>query len=291
MQHELDITSDATERDIESFISSEMADILRANSALDLGPGWPGRDKILALTRRAAGLFVWASTACAFIRCHDPRQPLDLLTGITISSVPLETLDRLYETALQSAGNWENEQFRSDCLAILGFILVTKTPLSCQSMDDILCLPRPTLHTIKGLGSVLRWSESDPIRILHPSFQDFLFRTERGAEAVTGSLDSTRTKIVLLLTCIALLGRILKKNICDLEVCEPFADRSLSESLSYACIYWIEHTLAVKQTRKHLERVYTFFGSTSTSYWIEAMSITENVSQSYQRTTTATWMD
>ena len=269
--HELDITSDSTERDIASFIEHEMGTIQRANNTLNLEPDWPGAEKVSALTKRAAGLFVWASTACAFIRkCHDPRQNLELLTGMAISSIPLRALDRLYETALVSAGDWSDDMFSSDCLAILGLILAVKIPLSCETMDDILSLPRPTIHTIKGLLSILRWSESDPIRILHPSFQDFLSNRVRcGAGPWFVDVDTHNDRIAV--HCIALLEGKLRKNICNLAVREPFDDRTLSESLSYTTIYWIEHILAAK-VELHLQRIYTFL-SKHLLHWMEAMSI------------------
>ena len=268
---ELDITSDSTERDIETFIQNEMVGIRGANDTLNLGSDWPGVEKVSTLTKHAAGLFVWASTACAFIsECHDPRRNLDFLTGMAISSVPLSALDRLYETALVSAGDWGDDIFCSDCLAILGLILVVKIPLSCEAMDDILSLPRPTVHTIKGLRSVLRWSESNPIRILHPSFQDFLSdRFRCGTSRWFVDLDTHNDRLAA--RCITLLEGKLKKNICNLAVREPFTDRTLSESLSYACIYWIEHILAAK-AELHLQRIYTFL-SKHLLHWMEAMSI------------------
>ena len=192
------------------------------------------------------------------------------LTDVTVSPIPLKSLDRLYETALRTAGNWSDNRFCSDCLAILGLILVVKIPLSCGAMDDILSLPRPTLHTIKGLRSVLRWSESDPIRILHPSFQDFVSdRFRSGISRWFVDLDMHNDRIAV--HCITLLEGKLKKNICNLAVREPFADCSLSESLSYACIYWIEHILAAK-AELHLQRIYTFL-SKHLLHWMETMSI------------------
>jgi hypothetical protein len=83
-------------------------------------------------------------------------------------------------------------------------------------------------------------------------------------------LDAHRNDVAL--HCIALLGRRLKKNICDLVVREPFADRILPESLSYACIYWIEHICLAKKTDDNLQQIYTFL-SRHLLHWMEVMSI------------------
>jgi hypothetical protein len=73
---------------------------------------WPGDDKIRALTERAAGLFVWASTACLYIDSYDPpdRRLEELITqqSVDTSSAPFASLDRLYKTGLQSAGSWDD---------------------------------------------------------------------------------------------------------------------------------------------------------------------------------------
>jgi hypothetical protein len=69
-----------------------------------------------------------------------------------------------------------------------------------------------------------------------------------------------------------LLEQRLKKNICNLVVCEPFADHILPESLSYASVYWIEHVCLAKKTYDNLARIYTFL-SQHLLHWMEVMSI------------------
>jgi hypothetical protein len=270
--YELDPTSDSTAKDIEIFIQSQMEAVRVDNEGLGLPADWPGHDKIQMLTVRAAGLFVWASTACLFINeGHDPREQVDqvLTTSGSNTSAPLEGLERLYKTALQFAGNWEDPVFRTDCRAIIGLILVATIPLRCKAIDDLLGLPRPSLHTVKNLGSVLRWSEADPIRILHPSFQDFV--THRGR---CGNdhwfVDVTLHHRTLARACIDLLERALTKNICNLTLGEPFDAHTLPESVTYACLHWIDHLCMGVEADP--ERIYQFLAA-HLLHWMEAMSI------------------
>jgi hypothetical protein len=79
MVHELDIMSDDNTQDILSFFRFQMAEISAKNFSLSLEPNWPGDAAINKLVARAAGLFVWASTACRFIDGHDPRKCLEVL--------------------------------------------------------------------------------------------------------------------------------------------------------------------------------------------------------------------
>ncbi len=76
--------------------------------------------------------------------------------------------------------------------------------------------------------------------------------------------------------CIALLERLLKKNICNLIVREHFADCAFPESLSYACIYWIEHVcFRPKKTDVMINLEFTCFSlSGHLLHWMEVgMSI------------------
>jgi hypothetical protein len=134
----------------------------------------PGLDKIHALAKRAAGLFVWASTACLFIGGHDPPKRLDLLLPGDVDANAQSALDVLYATALKYVDNGNDEDFRSDFLSILGTITIARTPLSDETLDILLCCKRPSRHTIFKLGCVLYWDERVPIRIIHPSFTDYL---------------------------------------------------------------------------------------------------------------------
>ena len=107
--------------------------------------------------------------------------------------------------------------FSSDCTRrFSASFLLSKITLACEAMDDMHSFTSSlTLHTIKGLRSVLHWSESNPIRILHPSFQDFLSDpVRRGSGRWFVDLDGHNDNIAI--CCITLLEGKLKKNICNL---------------------------------------------------------------------------
>ena len=145
--HELDITSVFTERDIAMFIEAEMSIIRRANKTLNLASRLARSREGFCAHKACGGPLRLGINCMTFIsECHDPRENIALLTDSAVLPISLQALDHLYETALRTAGNWSDNRFCSDCLAILGLSLVVKIPLSCEAMDDILSLPRPTLH-------------------------------------------------------------------------------------------------------------------------------------------------
>jgi hypothetical protein len=142
----LNIDSATNREDVLEFIRHRLNEIRMENEYLPLD--WPGDDGICALTDRAAGLFVWASTACLYTESHSPDRRLNELitqTSVESSSEPFANLDSLYKTGIQSAGRWTDPSFRSDCCHIFGAILCARTPLSCSIMDSLLPLSDQSL--------------------------------------------------------------------------------------------------------------------------------------------------
>src|SRR5882762_5347878 len=71
---------------------------------------WPGEDDLHKLATRAGGLFVWMTTAWGFIdSAHHPQKRLALLLESPHKAEV--ALDTLYKTALEYAGNWDDEDF------------------------------------------------------------------------------------------------------------------------------------------------------------------------------------
>jgi hypothetical protein len=128
---ELDLSSNSNMEDISSFLRTRMEEIRVANASLPLADDWPGDVTISALVSRAAGLFVWASTACRFIEGHDPRKRLDTLLRHAINTKAEAALDALYATALEAVGMWDDEDFRADFCSIMGTIVVEESYLRC----------------------------------------------------------------------------------------------------------------------------------------------------------------
>lgn len=188
-----------------------MAEIRSSNSYLRLARDWPGEAAFYALQQRAAGLFVWASTACRFIGDgYDPRKRLEILLRGDIHTDVEAALDALYVTALESVGMWNDEDFCLDFGIVIGAILVAKNPLSTDALDILLSLERPSRHTISRLRCVLSWSEPEPIRILHPSFADFLSNHLR-CGSKSWHINTSHHNRCLLMLCIDCLDQTLRR--------------------------------------------------------------------------------
>jgi hypothetical protein len=241
----------------------------------DLHVLWPGEDKISALVKNVDGLFVWASTACLYIQSYDPDQRLNELIRQQLEinySKPFAQLDILYNTGLQSAGLWDNPSFRLDCRNILGAILCARSPLSHSMIDTLFALPpnQSCLKSISRLGCFLRISENEEIRILHPSFHDYLSERCSGEH---WSIDLELNNKALALCCINLLDKELRQNICDMTLPHLTQKETLPEAISYACKFWIEHMCLISDaTDDIVERTYNFLVK-HLLHWMEVLAV------------------
>jgi hypothetical protein len=271
----LDIESQMTQQNISEFLRHRFSEIHRTIERSHFGADWPGDDNISALTKCAGGLFVWASTACLYIEGYDPVQRLnELITQQpeANSSEPFAKLDRLYKTGLQSAGWWDNHSFRTDCCSIFGAILCARTPLSYSVIDSLLGLPssRSCCLSISRLGCVLRISETEGIRILHPSFHDYLSK-RCSAEPWFIDLELHNEKVAR--NCIELLDKTLRENICGLTLPHLVQKQPLSDPVSYACKFWVEHICLISRVPDDIvDRIHNFL-CRHLLHWMEALAV------------------
>ena len=181
------------------------------------------------------------------------------------SSGPFADLDSLYETGLKSADLWHDA---SDCCNILGAILCARAPVSCSVIDAL--LETSSWESVSCLGCVLHVSETEPIRILHPSFHDYL--SERCGDK-PWSINLERHNKELALRCIKLLDKELRENICDMTLPYLSQKHTLPEAISYACKFWIEHICRISTVDDDILNIIYNFLNKHLLHWMEVMAI------------------
>jgi hypothetical protein len=224
------------------------------------------------LADRAAGLFIWASTACRFINGHDPQSRLNILLrgGATLNVEA--ALNTIYQMALESAGIWHDEEFCVDFRLVMGVILVAKNPLMDSTIDALLSLECPACHTISRLGCVLTWSDKEPIRVLHPSFPDYLSdHLQCGSRS--WYINTSFHNYHFTVSCLKYLSTALRKNMCNLTLSFVPINKALPEATSYACTSWIDHVLDIKEGTEYIADILEQFLFQHLLHWLEAMSI------------------
>ena len=271
---ELDVTSPSTNEDIRTFLRRQM-EMIRANNVfLPLPSDWPGDDAIHGLTKRAAGLFLFASTAVAFIDSYNPQMALRKILDEGIYINAQSALDSLYITALDSVGDWNDLEFAGAFRTILGAIVVATNPLSPDTIDSILGLKQmPSSHMIRRLGCVLRWKGTEPVRIIHPSFIDFLSDLQRcGSDR--WFIDPELHNRQFALHCVDYLQRVMKYNMCSLTLsAEMVVNATLEPDILYASTFWIEHICAITENAATCSERLEIFVFEHLLHWLEVMSI------------------
>ena len=107
-------------------------------------------------------------------------------------------------------------------------------------IDSLLALHQSgsSLKSISRLGCVLHISGTEGICTLHPSFHDHLSRRCSGEP---WSIDLELHNERLARHCIQFLDNTLHENICGLTLPHPVQNESLSNAVSYAWKFWVEH--------------------------------------------------
>ena len=97
-----DIEAAIVDRDIFIFLNYELTSIGREQA---FGAGWPGEQALRRLVLNASGLFIWAATACRFIRegrGYAEKRLSMIINGSISTSAPEQHLDKIYITVLKN---------------------------------------------------------------------------------------------------------------------------------------------------------------------------------------------
>ena len=300
-----DVERSSVDNDIRLFLNIHLANIAKQQSHSDLTEGWPSPSDINILCVKAAGLFVYASTVIKFVssQYHQPSKRLALLV-----SVPQNTtcegesgIDTLYTDVLMQAFHGvdfnnlkpdDREVFRH-LKSVVGAVLLVFNPLSMKSLSDLLSkfdTPSDISTALRPLHSLLLVPDSieDPIRTFHKSFPDFLMNPERCKDKWF-FVDPLVHHTELVLSCLSLMKKRLKKNICDLDNyaalggVKDLSDcqkRHIGGALDYACCFWTKHlvkTPSSGQYAEEMQKAIDEFFTTHLLFWIEVLVVMGNL--------------
>jgi hypothetical protein len=273
---ELDLASTTGNEDILTYFRHHLNTVQRKKSYL--GKGWPGANKISTLAHRASGLFVWASIACSFIDAYDPGKRLDdiIQQGDTPSTAEV-ALDSLYQTALDSAGTWDDEDFVTDFRAVIGMILFLRDPLTDTAIDNLLANPdgRPATQIIEQLNCII--SLNPTIRFIHPSLADFLMSRSRCGRDIWFFTPASHQRTLAIL-CLRRLQKVLHSDMSQSSLFVDKDDNDIPKDVVYACMFWVDHICMIEVDLAPIETLLTIFVDKYVLHWFEAMSLLKRFS-------------
>ena len=280
--------------DIRLFFRAQLTDIAKNRSDCDLLEAWPSSADLDTLSKKAAGLFIYASTIVRFVgsQDHQPAERLADIIGLPQSTVEegKSGLDQLYTQVLQQAFlniRAEDEKFYSRFRSVVGAVLLLFNPLSVATLSELLGVSDVST-ALRSLHSLLilptNQPDPAPIRVLHKSFPDFLTDPQRCNDK-RFYVDSPSHHRNTSLSCLRLMKGKLKRNICQLE---EYASLSQIEdlqsqrathiggALEYACQFWASHLAKATSSGPEVEDVFKAvdeFFTTCFLFWVETLSL------------------
>jgi len=282
----------SVDKDIRLFLATQLADITKTRSDCDLLEGWPSSSELDILCMKAAGLFIYASTAVKFVvsKVHQPTERLVEIVSLPQSTVKegKSGIDQLYIEILEQAFStvpMDDMIFYLHVRSIIGAVVLMFNPLPVGVLSTLLRKSKiPT--TLRSLHSLLivPKSEAEPIQLFHKSFPDFLMDPERCKVERFYINPSVHHQEILLL-CLTLMKEKLKKNISNLDdysSLDKVEDLStcckvqIGDALGYACQFWAKHLVGVPNSGHGAEEVHKAideFFPTNFLLWIEVLSL------------------
>ena len=293
-----EIPRQIVEQDISVFLRQKLG---RLSLQHEL-PNWPSEDEIRSLIQKAGCLFIYAATACRFIEDTDwnPEDRLsDILKADSANGSDTAQLDEMYMQVLRCSifeGRPEGEVAKlSDRFKqIVGPIVTLFNELSISAVAKLLSMPVKTIDVALGsLHSVLNVPDisESPIRVLHPSFHDFLL-SETRCEDKRLFIQEESVHDNLVTSCLGAISAGLRRNLCNLptpgtspqDVPREVMKKALPEHIQYACQYWVDHLASSKSERRaqlgfrDSGKIHMFFQK-DFLHWLEAMSLMGKMSE------------
>jgi len=288
-----EVKPETVNNDIKLFFQTKLTELAKGRSDCSFTEDWPSPSEIHILCEKAAGFFIYASTAINFImsKSHMPTQQLTQITSLpqSTSHEGRSGIDILYIQVLKQAVgdvDTEDDEFHSHFKTVVGAVVLVFNPLSVKALSDLL--------RVSGISTALRSLHSlllvpankdAAVQIFHKSFPDFLMNSRRCTDSQF-FIDPSIHHREILLSCLNLMRERLKRNICRLDdytvlsEVKDLPDRwkdYIGDALEYACCFWTKHLLGVPGSSSGVEEVQEAideFFSTCLLFWIEALILT-----------------
>jgi hypothetical protein len=225
-------------------------------------PNWPGLDKLRVLVTRSCGLFIWAETACRFVRGGKRNFAESRLTAIlernTQTKGPEGALNEAYLMILQNAAQngldeEETDRMYTTLRNVFGCLFLLGESISLQNFLTILAAPPLQMDqdfiffSLEDVHSIIDIPKDRhlPIRIHHTSLRDFMLDKKRCSDENLVVIEDTIHKS-LYQACLSILVnafgdhefilRRVKEGKCDAK-----GTMWPRDGFNYACRFWVHH--------------------------------------------------
>ncbi|KAI1827705.1 hypothetical protein F4861DRAFT_330954 [Xylaria intraflava] len=285
------IEDSIVDADLSLFYSSKLCAI---GNVLSLDDRLLSDESIQVLVQKSSHLFIHAAIVCRYIqdgKMLANKRLAELVAAGSEHLHPETQLDNLYTIVLEDkspkqADAKEEVEFSNKFKYIVGSIVVLFDVMTPAGLSMILETERDEVtRMLRFFHSVLDITEETaPIRLLHPSFRDFLLNPERCRNR-SFTVDAKEAHRHLLDNCLRIMKRHLRCNLLKIAPATHagyapkfLIDMFLPIPIQYACRHWVHHLQQSDVDVNNHPGIVDFFNN-QFLHWLEALSWLNRVSE------------
>jgi hypothetical protein len=283
-----DIEQGIIREDIGRYFRHEL-DKLAENRSVPLP--FPSEVDFQKLVDRAGNLFIYVRTIVMYVS-SEVEDPVDRLADVLRADVDgaseqFADLDALYTQILAGAldGVGRNVTAQRQLRDVLASLVLIQESLPVTALSALAGVEeRQCKKVLRFLSSVLLYDHAlhEPVRLMHPSFPDFLVSGSRCTDA-RYFVNSTEYHQVFALRCLQIMTANLRRDICDIR--DPSLsnadvpdlnqrlDRNAPAHLRYACKFWHVHAQLAGCFHPDLTTAMDVFCTKHLLHWLELLSL------------------
>jgi hypothetical protein len=258
-------------------------------------PPFPSESDFQTLVDRASNLFIYVRTIVMYVS-SDVEDPIDQLADVlradeSRASKQFADLDALYTQILIKASDivGRDAAAQRQLRDVLASLVLVQESLPIAALAVMAGVEeRQCKMILRCLSSVLLYEQTpdEPIRLIHPSFPDFLTHDGRCTDAryfISGAEYHSR----LALRCLQIMNADLRQDICDLRdpywsnsdipALDQLLDSNASIQLRYACKYWHVHVQLAGCFNPNMITALEVFCTKHLLHWLELLSLINQV--------------
>jgi hypothetical protein len=247
------------------------------------------------LVDRAGHLFIYVRTIVMYVS-SEVEDPVDRLADVLRADAEgayeqFADLDALYRQILACAldGVGRNASAQRQLRDVLASLVLVQESLPVTALSALAGVDeRQCKKVLQFLSSVLLYDHvsHEPVRLMHPSFPDFLVSGSRCADT-RYFVNGAEYHHVLALQCLQIMTADLRRDICNIR--DPSLsnanvpnlnqrlDSNASAQLRYACKYWHVHVQSAGCFHPDLITAMDAFCTKHLLHWLELLSLMGDV--------------
>ena len=298
------------DEDIRCFFKHELSRLTQRYGGMD---GRPTDRELDLLCQRAAGYFVYAVATINFLDHHlqDPLDQLDVIMEVPENTahegeteLKVHTsLDSLYMSIFQKSFRKNKPKDDVMVCSILSAVLLVTNPLSLSGIATLTGFRQSQIYHLLGLIQsllILPEDPNHPIQPFHKSFPDFITDPTRCVDPQF--YISPNYHIELVLHCLKLMGKSLRRNMCSIpdyalnsdieDLSRRIKDSEIYGALEYACRSWYKHLIVTGHQTEDVVSALNDFLEGKFIFWLEVLSVLGAVGSGvHALNVTIKWLD